>query len=440
MLNMGVTHIMRTMTDYRIPSEYAPLFFWQKDRRHPPYRYYDFSGGRSSGKSTTVALSLVLEAAAYPTRVLCAREFQNSIKDSVKKLLTDLIDDLHLTGYRVTNETIEHANGSTFIFKGLHNDPEGTIKSAEGIDRCWIEEAQTITAHSLDILLPTIRKNGSTIIFTRNPLTPDDVITTRFVTQPTDLTAQRTYHQHVTWRAMDRAGILPEEIRLQITEAEGTPEYAHVWEGQPYTTTINQIISWQQLADRTTIEGNSREGATILGVDVARYGTDRTVCAINTSNRLDKLDSWTHASITDTADRITTIASQYHVTAIHVDDTGVGGGLTDILAARGLPVTGINYAGRAKRPDLYPNIASELWFDFAERLPSITINPELSYRSELFTELTQREWKINTRNQRQVQAKADYKSTNDTRSPDLADAVLLAFYQPLIMPSWNVNI
>lgn len=424
-------------TNYRIPTEFKPLFWWT-DQTTPPYRYYDFSGGRSSGKSTTVALALTLEAGQYPIRVLCAREFQNSIKDSVKKLLDDTIDALQLPGFHSTIDSITHANGSEFIFKGLHDTTAQSIKSMEGIDRCWIEEAQTITERSLDILLPTIRKTGSTVIFTRNPLTPEDVITNRFVSHPTDETAARTYHKHVNWQALDRLGILPDEIRHQINEARNTPEYAHIWEGQPYAHIINQIIDWQQLdaATHTT----TPTGGITFGIDVARYGIDRTALAINHGGRLEKLDCWQHASITETADRITTLAAVLNPARINVDDTGVGGGLTDILASHGLPVSGVNYAARAKRPDLYPNTASELWFEFAQRLAdgTITINPELEHRAELFTELTTREWKINARNQRVVQPKADFKAENGTRSPDLADAVLLAFYQPPKLPSWNV--
>lgn len=431
--------MLEIMTDIKIPDAYMPLFWWTS-KPSPDYRYYDFSGGRSSGKSHTVALALILEAASHPIRVLCAREFQNSIRDSVKKLLEDTIDANILPGFHTTNESISHDNGSQFIFRGLHDTTAQSIKSLEGINRCWVEEAQTITAKSLDILLPTIRVPDSTVIFTRNPLTPDDIITRRYVTDPTPETSRRTYHAHTTWRDLDRLHILPSEVKHQIQEAKGTPEYAHIWEGMPYARTINQIVSWTDLQARVTTPAQL-EGGYTLGVDVARYGTDRTAVAINHAGHLESLTSWTHASITDTADRVATIASTLHpLTAIHVDDTGVGGGLTDILVSRRLPVVGINYAQKATRPDLYPNVASELWFRFAEQLPSITINPRLQYLTELFTELTTREWKISTRNQRQVQSKTDYKDDNATHSPDLADAVLLAFYQPAVMPSWSVTI
>lgn len=174
-------------------------------------------------------------------------------------------------------------------------------------------------------------------------------------------------------------------------------------------------------------------------MDVARYGTDRTALCIKQGNRISILESWTHSSIVDTAERIKLRAEQYKPVAIRVDDTGVGGGLTDLLKINGLPVDAINYAGKAKDPQ-YPNVASELWFDFATMLPSLSINPNLDDFAKLSSELTTRRWKITSRNQRQIESKQDYKDRENLGSPDLADAVLLACYEPPKLPSWDVAI
>lgn len=423
-----------------IPEEYQPLFFFLGDRGDPPYRYFNYQGGRSSAKSTTVALALALEGSLYPTRVLCAREYQNSIRDSVKRLLENVIRKYQMPGYEFTTDTIRNVNGTEFSFKGLHNNPEATLKSFEGANRCWIEEAQTVSEESLDILLPTIREDGSTVIFTSNPLTPEDVVTRRFITEPTPLTAKRTYNCHVTWRVMERCGILPDEVKTQVEEAKGTPEYDHIWEGLPYDKTINQIMSWDSLSKATTREPDT-DGAVSFGVDVARYGNDRTAIAVKRGRHLSNLVSWRHSSITESAARIEEFANRQHPTAINIDDTGVGGGLTDVLRSHGLPVNGVNFGGKAKRPDLYPNVSSELWFDFAKQLDGLTINPDLEHRPDLFMELTTREWSINERNQRVVQSKSKFKDKNRALgSPDLADAVLLAYYQPLKLPSWDVSV
>ena len=424
--------------DYVVPREFAPLFWWA-EKTSPDYRYYDFSGGRSSGKSTTVALALALEGAVHPIRVFCVREIQKSIEESSKKLLETVIRDNGLDGYHVTKTGIAHDNGTEFLFSGLHeHTAEAGVKSIEGIDRCWVEEAQTITAASLDILLPTIRKDDSTVIFTRNPRTPDDVITQRFVTRPSPMLQKRTYHAHVTWEALSRAGVLPREVLAQIEEAKTQPDYAHIWLGEPTLNTVNAIISRDAITQALTRPPTS--GPTILGVDVARYGTDRTAVAVNRGGTLTDLITWTGASITDSARRVATIATQHQpLTAIHVDDTGVGGGLTDCLKDMGLPVEGVNFAAKASDPLKWPNIASELWFHFADILPTISINPDLTHRTELITELTSREWQINARNQREISSKQKFKNDGH-RSPDLADAVLLAYYCPPQLTTWNVEV
>ncbi len=427
------------MSKIIIPKAYQDLFFFLQDRKHPPYRYFDYPGGRSSGKSTTVALALVLECSQFETRVLCTREFQNSIAESVKQLLADIIKKYELPGFTILKDIITHKNGSVIWFKGLHEDPESTLKGIEGVDRCWIEEAQFITDHSLDVLLPTIRKNGSTIIFTRNPLTPDDAITRRFVTNPSELTSQRTVSHHTTYRDALEAGILPEEILTQVEESKNNPDYLHIWEGQPVSQATNVLIDWK-LLDEATRRTPQTEGAFSFGIDVARYGNDRTAVAIVQGLHLVDVVSWRKTSITASADKIQTLFTKYNPTNIKIDDTGLGGGLTDILKTNHLPITPINYAQKPKQPNLYPKTADELWFDFANQLTNISINPHIRDLPELKQELTTREWHITSRNQREIQKKQDYKQTRQTGSPDLADAVLLAYYQPAIMPAWNVTV
>lgn len=113
-----------------------------------PSRYKVIYGGRGSGKSVSVAKALLLQASQTPLRILCARELQTSIRDSVHKLLSDEIAELGLGGfYEIQNAAILGANGSEFIFKGLkHNVSE--VKSMQGIDRCWVEEAQVVSKAS----------------------------------------------------------------------------------------------------------------------------------------------------------------------------------------------------------------------------------------------------------------------------------------------------
>ena len=132
-------------------------------------RYRVLYGGRGGAKSWAVARALLIKAAKSPLRILCAREFQTSIRDSVHKLLSDQIVALGLIElFEITQAAIRGVNGSEFAFVGLKNNV-ANVKSYEGIDICWVEEAQTVSRNSWNVLIPTIRKEGSEIWITFNP-------------------------------------------------------------------------------------------------------------------------------------------------------------------------------------------------------------------------------------------------------------------------------
>jgi phage terminase large subunit len=162
-----------------VPEKLLPLL--------QPARYKTVHGGRGSAKSWTVARMLVLKAAASPIRVLCARETQKSIQESVHRLLKDQIEALGLSGFFDVQETrIIGSNGSDFAFAGIRQQGVANLKSFEAVDICWVEEAQVVTKRSWDVLIPTIRKPGSEIWITFNPELEDDETYKRFVSDPPD--------------------------------------------------------------------------------------------------------------------------------------------------------------------------------------------------------------------------------------------------------------
>lgn len=144
------------------------------------YRYRAAYGGRGSAKSHSFATALMAKARAQPLRILCCREVQNSIKDSVKRLLDDKIAQCGFGDFFESTDTqIRGKNGSLVVFGGLRTNPD-TIKSLEGIDIAWVEEANRASKRSLEILIPTIRKPGSEIWFTWNPELPTDPVDVMF--------------------------------------------------------------------------------------------------------------------------------------------------------------------------------------------------------------------------------------------------------------------
>jgi phage terminase large subunit len=149
-----------------------------------PARYKVAYGGRGGAKSWGAARALLIQGLQQPLRILCARELQKSISDSVHKLIADQISAMgfdHL--YTVQETKITGTNGTEFRFAGLRHNVN-SIKSFEGVDRVWCEEAQTVSKASWDVLIPTIRKDGSEIWITFNPELDTDETWKRFVVNP----------------------------------------------------------------------------------------------------------------------------------------------------------------------------------------------------------------------------------------------------------------
>jgi len=189
-------------------------------------RYRVLYGGRGGAKSWGVARALLIKAAKDPLRILCAREFMTSMRDSVHKLLCDQIIDLQLTDfYEITQASIRGKNGSEFSFVGLKNNV-ANVKSYEGIDICWVEEAQTVTRMSWNVLIPTIRKPDSEIWVTFNPELETDETYQRFVVhQPENAVVTKINWSDNPW--------FPDTLRLEMESLKMRDPEAHrtVWEG-----------------------------------------------------------------------------------------------------------------------------------------------------------------------------------------------------------------
>lgn len=191
-----------------------------------PSRYKVLYGGRGGAKSWGIARALLILGAKSPLRILCAREFQTSIKDSVHKLLCDQIEALGLLGfYEITQATIRGKNGTEFAFAGLRNNISN-IKSFEGVDICWCEEAQSVSRLSWNVLIPTIRKAGSSIWVSFNPELETDETYQRFVLKPpADCVVVKVNWSDNPW--------FPETLRLEkdALKERDIESYNTVWEG-----------------------------------------------------------------------------------------------------------------------------------------------------------------------------------------------------------------
>ncbi len=205
----------------------APAFPRKLDILFQPARYKILHGGRGGAKSWGIARALLLKGVETPLRWLCAREYQNSIEESVHQLLEDQIVALGLSDfYDVQKKAIYGKNGTHFGFEGLHHNVIN-LKSWEGADGAWIEEAQTVSKNSWNILTPTIRKDGSEIWISFNPEFEDDETYMRFVAKP----PKNALVREINWRDNPWFPKVLEEERLECL-ARDPDSYDHVWEGK----------------------------------------------------------------------------------------------------------------------------------------------------------------------------------------------------------------
>lgn len=194
-----------------------------------PYRIKCAWGGRGSGKSWAFARALLFAAASQPLRILCAREVQKSIKESVHRLLSDQIEAMgmgHL--YEVLDTEIRCRNGSLFSFVGLQSHTVTSVKSYESYDICWVEEAQAVCKKSWDILTPTIRKPDSEIWITMNPILDTDETWQRFVVNP----PPSSYVAKVNWSDNPWFPDVLEEERQHAQATMLSDDYRNIWEGE----------------------------------------------------------------------------------------------------------------------------------------------------------------------------------------------------------------
>lgn len=208
------------MAEVDLPAKLKPL--WEK------YRYKVLYGGRGGTKSWGIARTLLLKGAEQSIRVLCARETQKSIRDSVHRLLADQIIELGLTShYEITDQEIRGKNGTMFVFAGLSSLTVESIKSFEGVDICWVEEGQSVVKRSWAILIPTIRKSGSEIWISFNPDLDTDETWVRFIenTPPNAVLIPISFRDN-PWLSQELSDEMEHLKRTDVAE------YENVWEGK----------------------------------------------------------------------------------------------------------------------------------------------------------------------------------------------------------------
>lgn len=252
-----------------IPDKLLPLIEEFND-----YRFFKIDGGRVGAKSQSVGRLLLAIGEMNFVRICCGREIQSNIDESVYALMVDLIVSYNLN-WNVKSKELEHREtGSTVIFKGFREQGKLNIKGLEGIDILWIDEAQAITKPTLQVIIPTVRKKNSKLIFTMNRTTQDDAVQLEFENRTDCLSITINYYEnpHCPFES---------KIEADNMKKHDLDSYNHIWLGQPLLNASNFVFPHQLIEhakERHDIINLSRINNNIgVAVDPSGMGSDDNV-------------------------------------------------------------------------------------------------------------------------------------------------------------------
>lgn len=428
------------------------------------WRFIIFYGGRGSGKSFNIARALILQSYAKPIRVLCCREIQKSISDSVITMLADQIEMLGLQAFFEVQKTqIIGLNGSRFTFAGLRTNIT-SIKSMTGIDVVWVEEGENVSKESWDVLIPTIREDGSRIIVSFNPKNILDDTYQRFIVSP----PERCCSVLVNWQDNP---YFPKELMEDMVQmkARDYELYLHVYEGQPVADSDLAIIKpiWIEHAEDAHLKlGFEASGKKRIGFDVADEGEDANAVCFAYGSVVFDMQEWKGGDVFFSADKAHHFAIAKKADEVIYDSIGVGAGVKARYARTDSRIRfiGFNAGGEVqdkaceyiagkKNGDMFANIKAQAWWLLRDRfyktyravkfgdvypadeLISLSSNiPDLDY---LKAELSRPRVDYDHNGRVKVESKKEMKKRG-IPSPNKADALVMCFAPLQGKQIWDV--
>ncbi|MBR1617088.1 phage terminase large subunit [bacterium] len=303
-----------------IPPKLLPFILKFND-----YSYFLFEGGRASGKTQSVARFLLYIAQVRHVRICCGREIQNSIDESVKTVFLDLIDKYNLNYSIKRDRLTEKTTNSQIFFKGFREQGKVNIKGLEGVDVLWIDEAQAIAKTTLDVIVPTIRKKNSVIIFTMNRNTRHDAVY--------NFCAKRADCLHINISYFDNPYVDEKILKeAEVSKNTNINDYNHIWLGYPLSSTNEYLIS-SDVLDRACnlnyVTDSNYFSNSVMSVDLAGSGGDLCVAKLfeqQTANIwLEKHTiSWQEADTDVSQGKIINLYSLWQPKALIIDSDGLG--------------------------------------------------------------------------------------------------------------------
>lgn len=392
------------------------------------FRYFLIEGGRGSAKSQTVGRFLLYLGEQRRIRVVCGREIQANIEESVYTLLKDLIAQYNLAYDVFAHKIVHKFTGTEFRFKGFREQGSVSIKGLEGCDILWIDEAQSITKPTLDIIMPTIRKEKSRIFFTMNRFMRDDAVPELLVGDPQCLHIQINYFENP---------FCPLNLKIQAENMlrKSERDYNHIWLGMPLSTADDYLFNYEKLFNSLKIQpfGDIFGRQRVMGIDFAAQGNDMCVATLlervsNQHWKLAERTPWSEPDTTVSIGKIVHLIGIHKPDAVMIDIGGMGKVVYDRLIEIGIknlfPFDGGSTAG--VDTEHYGNIRSAAYHLTRDWFGDNFLCLDEKDR-EVLKELEKIKFKYRSNGVRFIQAKPDMKK-DIGYSPDNADSLVIAIW------------
>lgn len=409
----------------KIPPKLTPVLL-----TFGKYRYILIEGGRGSGKTQTIARILLYIGELLKQRIICGRETQNSIEESVYTVLKDLISNFDLT-YDVLSNKLRHTTNLTeFGFKGFREQGAVNIKGLEGVRVLWIDEAQSITKLTLNTIIPTIRDDKAILIFTMNRFMRDDPVYEFLAGRPDCLHIQINYFENP---------YCPLSIKneAEIMKHKNFKEYEHIYLGKPLASADDYLFNYDKLHDSLDLIpfGEAFGRQRVMGIDFAAQGNDQCVVTIldrvsNQHWQLTERIAWDEPDTTVSTGKIVNFLGQFKPNVAVMDIGGMGKPVYDVLSK----MPGVNKVlfpydgGSTAHIDTahYANIRAAGYFLLREWFDQgfLVIGRK---DIEVIKQLEKIKFKYRSNGVRIIQAKVDMKKELGY-SPDDADSLKMAVW------------
>jgi phage terminase large subunit len=418
-------------TILNIPEKLQPAIFGLND-----WMVFLLEGGRGSGKSHSVARILLYLGEKRKLRIVCGREVQANIEESVYMLLKDLIAQYRLAYTVQARKIIHKTSGTVFTFKGFREQGQVSIKGLEGVDILWIDEAQSITKNTLDVIMPTMRKDTVKVFFTMNRFLREDAVPAYCASIPDECL-------HISINYFENP-FCPLILKKQAWACKERSEkdYNHIWLGQPLTTSTDYLFNFDRLYDALKIKpfGELLLKQRVMGIDMAAQGDDFCVATVldrasNQHWQVTERIRWDENDTMVSVGKIIDLIGRFKpdVTIIDKDGLGkpvydrlnevLGDGYKALYGFQGGSTAGIDTKSYANvRAAAYFTVKD--WFD----------NGFLCIREtdrELVTELEKIKMKYRSSGARLIQPKVEMKKPPPVGlgfSPDNADSLMMAVW------------